>query len=108
MVQSPAKKFSRCISGPGCGACIGGGLAGLSLEDCCARKVIPTIATSITNPSIIPALRTSKFLLVNLLRGRFPQTNGVSRRILYPRERPRRIGTGGTSIFPPSFVALSM
>src|SRR5579863_4696759 len=90
IVQSPTKKFSRCISGPGCGGCIAGGLAGLSLEDCCARKLIPTIATSVTKPSIIPALRMSKFLLVNSLRGRFPQPHGISGRILYPCERPGR------------------
>src|SRR5580658_2050107 len=90
IVQSPSKKFSRCISGPGCGACIAGGLAGLSLEDFCARKLIPTIATRITNPSVIPTLRMSKFLLVNLLCSGFPQPNSFSRRILYPRERPSR------------------
>src|SRR5271154_5991510 len=90
IVQSPTKRFSRCISGPGCGACIAGWLAGFSVEDCCARKLIPTIATSDTSPSIIPALRMSKVLLVNLLRSRFPQSSRISSRILYPREGPAR------------------
>src|ERR1700733_6633028 len=90
IVQSPTKKFSRCISGPGCGACIVGGLAGFSAEDCCARKLIPAAATRRTNHSITPALRMSKSLLMNLLRSRFPQPNSISRRILNPRERPAR------------------
>src|SRR5271156_70791 len=86
IVQSPTKKFSRCISGPGCGACIAGGVAGFSVEDCCARKLIPAVATSTANRSITPALRMCKYLLVNLLRGGFPQANRVSRWILYPGE----------------------
>src|SRR5271156_3171898 len=87
IVQSPSKKFSRCISGPGCGACIAGGLAGFSFEDCCARKVIPSIATRTANHSITPASRVSEFLLVKLLRSRFPESHRVTRRILNPRER---------------------
>src|SRR5580658_6091069 len=87
IVQSPSKKFSRCISGPGCGACIAGGLAGFSVEDCRARKLIPAVVTRTTNHSITPALRMCKYLLVNLLRSRFPQPNSISRRILDPSER---------------------
>src|ERR1700723_2388649 len=90
IVQSPSKKFSRCISGPGCGACIAGGLAGFSVEDCCARKLIPSMVTSTTNHSNFPALCMSNFLLVSLLRSRLPQSNSISRRILNPRERTAR------------------
>src|SRR5271170_2931197 len=86
IVQSPTKKFSRCISGPGCGACIAGGLAGFSVEDCCAPKLIPIIATNRTNHSFLPALRMSKFLLANLPNSGFPQSNRICRRILNPRE----------------------
>src|SRR5580658_2075978 len=90
VVQSPSKKFSRCISGPGCGACIAGELAGLSVEDCCAPKLIPSTPTDTTNHSVIPALRMSQFLLVNLLRSWLPESHRISRQILNPRERPAR------------------
>src|SRR5271156_6293413 len=104
IVQSPTKKFNRCISGPGCGACIAGGVAGFSVEDCCARKLIPAVATSTANHSITPALRMCKYLLVNLLRGGFPQANSVSRWILYPGESSAGKRNRGPPLFSPKFL----